>query len=765
MKTIKFIQKKYTNVTTKMNLLWHSIINLKFVQKLFYFLPHNFFLFLLFLVSIYLIVTFDYNRYIPIYTQNTADSFYDPILNDSLSFYLNTIDKNEMKEEDKNPDKICFLFATYNRKNNAEYKYVVHKENQVVYEEVFNTRSLEDAKFSCFPLPQATKENLNEYRVELAPYHVDMYNTITVFKNSKTEEAAIRLVSESSAFPIKNVLVTLFVFVSMMLNYVINKKKLTIEKFWLILSIVYIIPITIVNPPYEVPDEPIHFYNAYRLTQFDKDKNFYENLDNEYMTMPESISCVGYAGIQQRDKVVDPKEVLECFKNSNNITKKSSYVFVEAKIAFFASALGIKVADILTNSPGIIFYMGRLFAALFSIFVLYKALKIAPKHKELLLLVATLPMFIQQMASYSYDSALNTFSILAFAVIIRMIYDKKANWKLYTWILLLCGMFIANIKMINLPIFLFLLFTSNEKFKRTIDKYIYTFAIIIASYLLGILSKGVVNSGDLKVILSSSITLISIGISLKMILEEKTNWKILLPILGICVLSIASLNTLYLLVVFLFLCFIPSTKFKKRWHKYVFLGIAFLGTIFIGKIIVSLLTNPGVSEVGKTPIGSSKAVTRIMDLIMHPIDAMLLGYRTLKMKTVFYLRSLVGYFGWFTFHLNDLYVIAYIGFAFYVIQNTSFAKTKWYDKTITFVGIFVGILGVFLAMYVYWSGPEMFYIDGVQGRYFIPMVAPIILLLTTSKEKRENLNFKRNTYTFINIVLLEYISLLMLFYY
>lgn len=767
MKTIKYVKQKCTQVVTQINNIWNSVINLKYIQKLFYFLPHNFFLFLLFLVSLVLIITFDYNRYIPIYTYSgTVENFYDPILDNSLIISLDKIDQNEFEDIDKNPDKVCFLFATYNRKSDAVYTYIVHKNNEIVYEEKFNSKHLEDAKFSCFALPGATKENLAEYKLEIAPTEVDMSNMVTIFKDSKTESAAIRLVSESTAFPFKTTLVGVFFFVSTLLNYVINKKKLATEKIWLILSVLYIIPITIINPPYEVPDEPIHFYNAYRLTQFDKDKSFYENLDNEYMTMPESISCLGYANIQKRDKVLNPQEVVDCFKNSNNTIKKSSYVFVEAKIAFFASALGIKVADMITNSPGIIFYMGRLFAALFSIFIIYKALKIAPKHKELLLLVATIPMFIQQMASYSYDAALNTFSVLAIAILLKMIYDKNANRKACTCILLLCGMFIANIKILYLPIFLFLLFVSDEKFNRKIDKYIYTFAIMISSYFLGNLSKGLINSGDINMILSSLFALISMGIVLKFILDEKnTHPKIFLPLLGILIVGLSYLQSLYLVLIFLLLLFVPNTKFKKKWHKYVGIIIVFVLTLVLGKILIALFAPSNVEEIVETVASPSKAVTRIMDLATHPINALLLGYRTLKMKMVFYLRSIVGYFGWFTFHLNDLYVLAYIVFAFYIWRNTNFVKTKWYDKTIAILGIFVGIVGVFLAMYVYWSGPELFYIDGVQGRYFLPIVAPLILLLITSKNKKENPNIKKNTYTFINIVLFEYISLLLLFYY
>lgn len=756
---------KSKEVLKKIQKLWNHFLNLKYVQKIFLFLPHNFFLFFLFLVSMYLIFTFDYNRYITIYEfDSVSDIVLDGILEEPFSFSLESIEKDKILDNEHNPDRMCIRFGTFSKKANAKYKYIVRRNNEVLYEEKFNALKLEDIKYHCFYFPGATKENIQEYSIEIAPIRANLKNMITLFKSSETGEIDFNLAYEPPMISVKTIFLIAFFVIYFFVNYNINTRKLKIEKFWLLLSIVFILPITIVNPPYEVPDEPIHFYNAYRLTQYDKNKNFYENLDNEYMVMPENIGCIGYANIQKKDKVINPKEMLECFKNSKNTTKKSSYVFVEAKIGFLASALGIKVADIFTNSPGIIFYMGRIFAALFSIFIIYKALKIAPKHKELLLLVATIPMFIQQMCSYSYDAALNTFSILAMAILLNLIYDNKANWKIYTRLLFLCGIFIVNIKILYLPIFLFLLFVPDEVFKRKIDKYIYTFGIIMGSYLLGSSSKALLVSGDLTAFLSSLFAFASLLTSLGIVLNEKNNWKFTFLLVGISGIGIALTHISYLLIPLMILLFVPQNKFKKKWHKYALLFGFLILMLIIGEIF-QIVTAKQVLEALVETKEPSKAVTRIMGLITNPVNTFLLAARTFKMKTIFYLRSLIGYFGWFTFHLNDVYVLSYLIFAFYVWKNTEFVKTKWYEKTITILGILVGIAGVFLAMYVYWSGPDLFYIDGVQGRYFIPVVAPVLLLLLPSKKREKSTNFEKNTYTFINIILLEYISLLLLFYY
>lgn len=129
------------------------------------------------------------------------------------------------------------------------------------------------------------------------------------------------------------------------------------------------------------------------------------------------------------------------------------------------------------------------------------------------------------------------------------------------------------------------------------------------------------------------------------------------------------------------------------------------------------------------------------------------------------MRSLIGYFGWFNFRLNDIYVISYIFFFVYLLLKTEFIKVKWYEKGLVFLGLCTGILGVFLAMYVYWSGSELFYIDGVQGRYFLPVLLPVLLLFPTAKKKNGIEKVKENVFIYTNTILLEYIALLLLFYY
>ncbi len=762
MEKIKKIKNRVVKFFNKINNLWENFINLKIMKKIFLFLPHNLFLFLLFLLSVVLIVKNNFNSYIPVYNyENVASIASDPIIDQSFHFSLENIKPEDLETTQYVPDHICIKFGTYIKKVKSEYKYIVHQQENILYEENFKTNTIEDGQFRCFYLPNTKENQLEEYSIEIAPVKTDKENAIAVFLDAETKEAAFSLSVLQPFFSINTVIVLLFLLFFLAIQYMINKKKWSVEKFWLLLSLFYILPITFINPPYEVPDEPRHFYTAYRLTQIDFSKKIHENMENMDLFLPESIGCLNYAAIQVRNKVVNFNDVKNCLQNHTTINKTSWFAYVEAKIAFLTSALGIKLADLFTDSSLIIFYMGRLFNTLFSVFLIYKALKIAPKHKELLLLGATMPMFIQQLASYSYDSYLNSFCIFAIALMLKLIYDKDNNWKIITLLLALSGMYIANIKIIYLPIFLLLLFIPNEKWQRKGDKYIYCGGILLLSYLLKSITYALFETGDFKTILASLSLTIVVGLFIKMLFNQKANWKLVLPIVIVSEIILCFTKVLFTPIPILFYLLLknPFKKIKKQNLKWLWkIGIPILFLIICGGVFILFkMYSKGQFD--------SKFMIKMCTLFFHPWDSLLLFYATLKMRGVFYLRSLVGYFGWFNFHLNDIYVISYFILFIYLIKNTQFVKTEWWNKCFIFMGILIGIFGVFLAMYVYWSPADLFYIDGVQGRYFIPFIIPVAFLLMTSKKKRENKNVSKNVISYINIILLEYVSLLLLFYY
>ena len=66
-------------------------------------------------------------------------------------------------------------------------------------------------------------------------------------------------------------------------------------------------------------------------------------------------------------------------------------------------------------------------------------------------------------------------------------------------------------------------------------------------------------------------------------------------------------------------------------------------------------------------------------------------------------------------------------------------------------------------MYIYWSDYKLPYVEGVQGRYFIPLLIPFAIILMP-KEKKIIVDSKV-LYTCINILLLQFMLVLILWFY
>ena len=73
------------------------------------------------------------------------------------------------------------------------------------------------------------------------------------------------------------------------------------------------------------------------------------------------------------------------------------------------------------------------------------------------------------------------------------------------------------------------------------------------------------------------------------------------------------------------------------------------------------------------------------------------------------------------------------------------------------------IIGVFGAIYVGWSSSTLNYIDGVQGRYFLPLLLPFMILILP-KKKIINISDKY-FYNIFNALMLYYLTFILVCYY
>ena len=118
----------------------------------------------------------------------------------------------------------------------------------------------------------------------------------------------------------------------------------------------------------------------------------------------------------------------------------------------------------------------------------------------------------------------------------------------------------------------------------------------------------------------------------------------------------------------------------------------------------------------------------------------------------FYLRGLIGIFGWVDRPLPELIYILYFGLIIKATWQTKklFKKEKKLTKNFTskviaiyLLATILSFISIFLAMYLYASPVENFIVYGIQGRYFLMILAPLILCLGWAANKLSHLNLKR----------------------
>lgn len=200
-------------------------------------------------------------------------------------------------------------------------------------------------------------------------------------------------------------------------------------------------------------------------------------------------------------------------------------------------------------------------------------------------------------------------------------------------------------------------------------------------------------------------------------------------------------------------------NFLNKYKKNI---LIVLGTIFLLGLFVLYLK--------RDLLLSNDMVKIIISFISVPIDSILLLVRTVGFKLTFYIDSLIGSFGWLDtptpklFRIIVLLNLFVVSFVIYntnnIKNNNKFIFKKWEKIVIYLTGLL--LFSVLIISMFGWSLEYLglvsesgfsiaeginfiricSYIEGVQGRYLIPLV--FVFLLPVQSDKFNNLINKIN---------------------
>lgn len=218
---------------------------------------------------------------------------------------------------------------------------------------------------------------------------------------------------------------------------------------------------------------------------------------------------------------------------------------------------------------------------------------------------------------------------------------------------------------------------------------------------------------------------------------------VLLTLLG----AIVSLcKIVYMPLIFL-VCIIPKEKFTSKKSRIISLsciiGIGMLCN-FIWLIFGSmalLQSNTNTYMYGQ----ENATMLKITSLLNNPILYIQKIFYTIGIKANDYFLSLFG--GQLEWSESVcMQITPYIVCGICILAAIAEEKTKMifqkYQKRILLGIVIIITILIFTSLYIQWSDTKLAYIDGVQGRYFLPILPLILLLISSMKIKIKYTNLQ-----------------------
>ncbi len=219
--------------------------------------------------------------------------------------------------------------------------------------------------------------------------------------------------------------------------------KLKIHWVFLIASIGLGFIYMFVLPPYVAPDEETHIHTAYALS------NNILGIENESTLSMRSADTVDFdfansATVFSYQRV--NSELFGMCEDSTIVATDNRVITSEPFILHLASAIGLTIGRLIGFNYTTIIILGRLCSLLFYAGIVCAAIRIMPKFKRVLAIVALLPMSLQLAASFNYDATVIATALLYTAVVFYFATSEKAITYKHILIVAILGIALAPMK-------------------------------------------------------------------------------------------------------------------------------------------------------------------------------------------------------------------------------------------------------------------------------------------------------------------------------
>ena len=357
---------------------------------------------------------------------------------------------------EKETKSIGLNFGTYRRKNNGSINIeLMGNDSSTVYlNKKVNVSFIEDSIFSMYELNEELSikndksvtlkltSNSEEGKAIGIYYGNGKYNDKDLLKiNDKEVDGTIayRFMIENKILHQFNQITVIasISILSLLIIWLLLYKPELHYFFAIFVLMVGLIFMAIITPS-SPPDETIHLEFAVQESNLLLFNDDVYDVDSQYIDV---IADNYYAG-----SINDKKAYIDIIENINNKYNKGNKVKTYDvdindiyKIQLLPQSIGIVLGRILKLNPLKVFYLGRLTNLLFYVICVFICVKKTPVYKTLFGILASLPILIQQAASFSYDVFVNGMCLLTIAYLIKMKYSEgKINRTDYITAFIIC---------------------------------------------------------------------------------------------------------------------------------------------------------------------------------------------------------------------------------------------------------------------------------------------------------------------------------------
>ncbi|MDR3223208.1 MAG: DUF2142 domain-containing protein [Methanobrevibacter sp.] len=255
------------------------------------------------------------------------------------------------------------------------------------------------------------------------------------------------------------------------------------EYVFVVLALIFGLIFVFANPPFQVPDEGSHFYKAFEISQGHLIPK------SNVIHIPTSILIIYKF---QSDEIVNNFSKISFYLSQPlNLNETSTInianIAIYPPLPYLATGIVIFLGGLFNSSPLFLMYLCRLINLLIYVIIVYFGIKIIPIHKNVLLLMALMPMTLYESSSLSADS-LNfavSFLTISFFLYLALVKDKIYNKDILISMILVFVLAFSKQAYALLGLLFFII--PKEKFENNIKR-IFSFLIIFLPSIISLIT-------------------------------------------------------------------------------------------------------------------------------------------------------------------------------------------------------------------------------------------------------------------------------------